>query len=468
MNPAGEVNWGQNVSITCSISTQLLGGTFILKKTSGSLRDTQTSSTNSTTFNIHNVNFDNEGSYQCQYEKNISSHSFNSPLSDSFRLSVAVTFPKPSISMNPAGEVSWGQSISITCSISTQLLGGTFILKKTSGSFRDNQTSSTNSATFNIRNVNFDNEGSYQCQYEKIISSQSFSSPLSDSVRLSVNVTFPKPSIFMYPAGEVSWGQYVRITCSISTQHLGGTFILNKDSGSFRMTQSSSTNSSNFNIPNVNVDNEGSYQCQYEKRSPRQNFNSPLSDSVRLSVNVPLQQPNISLTSPNRGLVWGPEGARVTRGYSFVLTCSINSSHGEGRFLLIFSGSNITTKPAVNLSVSFNFPVAEYEYEGNYSCVYEVTLSRRDFCSPETAPITVTIKFPLLLLVSSVAAGSLLLFLLVLLVVCLVCMRRRQAKHPITIAMSPVAVSALNIYQGVEEVEEEGEDYRNIEAMCSQ
>ncbi|XP_053194217.1 uncharacterized protein LOC128378675 [Scomber japonicus] len=277
----------------------------------------------------------------------------------------------------------------------------------------------------------------------------------------------PKPSISMNPAGEVNWGQSISITCSISTQHLGGTFILMMTSGSFRDTQTSNTNSTTFNIPDTNFDNEGPYKCQYEKSISIRNFSSPLSDSVRFSVNVPLQQPSISLTSPNGGLVWGPEGAEVTRGYSFVLTCSINSSYHEGRFLLIFSGSNITnTKPAVNLSASFNFPVAEYEHEGNYSCVYEVTLSRRDFRSPETAPIVVTIKFPLLLLVSSVAAGSLLLFLLVLLVVCLVCRKRRRAKHPITIAMSPVAVSVVNQYDEDEEME--GEDYVNMESVYTE
>ena len=95
--------------------------------------------------------------------------------------------PRPSISMNPVGEVTWGQDVGITCSISTQHLGGTFTLQQTSGSFRKTQTSSSNSATFNIRQVNFDNEGSYQCQYQTRVSSRDFTSPLSDSVRLSVN-----------------------------------------------------------------------------------------------------------------------------------------------------------------------------------------------------------------------------------------------------------------------------------------
>ncbi|XP_067472093.1 uncharacterized protein [Thunnus thynnus] len=379
----------------------------------------------------------------------------------------SVDVPKPSISMNPTGEVSWGQNVGITCSVSTQVSGGTFILKKTSGSYRKTQTSSTNSATFNIPNVNFDNEGSYQCQYEKSISSQSFSSSPSDSTTLSVTVSFPKPSISMNPAGEVNWGQNVGITCLISTQALGGTFILKKTSGSYRQTQTSSTNSATFDILDVNFDNEGSYQCQYQISGSRQNFNSPLSDSVRLSVTVRLQQPSISLTSPNGELVWGPEGAEVTRSSSFVFTCSINSIYREGHFSLIFSGSNVNyTKPAVNLSASFNFPEAEYEHQGNYSCVYEVTLSGQKFSSTETAPIIVIIKLPLLLLMSSVAAGSLLLLLLVLLVVCLVRRRRRQAKQPVALALTPVAVSVENHY-GDDEDEEEEEDYENVEPVST-
>uniref|UniRef100_A0A8P4K9R1 Ig-like domain-containing protein n=1 Tax=Dicentrarchus labrax TaxID=13489 RepID=A0A8P4K9R1_DICLA len=97
------------------------------------------------------------------------------------------SLPKPSISMIPAGEVTWGQDVDITCLISLhtqQLLNGTFILNQTSGSVREKQTSN-NTATFRI--MNFDNKGAYQCQYQTQISSRDFSSPLSDSIRLSVN-----------------------------------------------------------------------------------------------------------------------------------------------------------------------------------------------------------------------------------------------------------------------------------------
>lgn len=104
-------------------------------------------------------------------------------------------------SLIPAAPVTWGQNVSITCSISTQLSGVTFILQKTSSTFRTTQTSSTNSAIFNIPKVDFDKAGWYRCQYQTNISSQSFNSSMSDSVRLSVT-----------GKTNISWS-YVSFTC---------------------------------------------------------------------------------------------------------------------------------------------------------------------------------------------------------------------------------------------------------------
>ncbi|CAI5674156.1 unnamed protein product [Oreochromis niloticus] len=158
--------------------------------------------------------------------------------------------------------------------------------------------------------------------------------------------------------------------------------------------------------------------------------------------------------SPNTGLVWGPEGAEVIRGDSFVFTCSISSHFPGGVFSLIFSGCNITeTKPAVNNSASFSFPEADYEHRGNYSCVYEVTLSSRKFMSTSTAIMSITLKLPVLLLVSSVSA-PLFMLLLVFLVTFLVCRRRKRARQPealVQIQMAP----RIN--------DEEEEHYVNLE-----
>ncbi|KAF0032258.1 hypothetical protein F2P81_014548 [Scophthalmus maximus] len=218
-------------------------------------------------------------------------------------------------------------------------------------------------------------------------------------------------------------------------------------------------------ICSVNFENEGLYQCQYHHQSQIRfssaDFRTSLSDPVRLSVTVPLQQPNISLTSPDgAGLLWSAEAAVVTRGHGFVITCSISKHYPGGVFSLIFSGSNITdTEPAVDHSATFEFPVAGYQHQGNYSCVYKVTLSSRTFTSIETTSISVIIKSPLLRpLLSSLAPGGLVLLLWVLALICLVHKRRRQAMSP---AVAHFAQCAVRNHRVACEEEEE-EHYVNF------
>ncbi|PWA32906.1 hypothetical protein CCH79_00016415 [Gambusia affinis] len=362
ISPAALVTWGQQVSITCSTAAAPLSGTFILQWTSGSFRMTQSSDSNSATFNISKVSSDHHGELQCRYEPRMSNQSF---LSNSVNL--RVNLPKPSISISSAAEVIWGQQLSITCSVDSAPLKGTFILRQTSGSFRMTQPSASNFATFNISKVTLDHDGEFRCQYEKRMPNQTLTSDLSDLVRLSVNL--PKPCISISPATEVNWGQPVSINCSIAfTQFHFGTFTLQKTLGSFIMTQSTIASLSTFSIRTVTLEHDGEFLCSYRSR---QRFYSIRSDSVRLTVN--LERPIISLTSPDGGLVWGSGGAEVAKGYGFSFTCSINPRYPQGDFSLIFSGSNITeSKPAVRNSASFHFPAAEFEHQGTYSCVYKI------------------------------------------------------------------------------------------------
>ncbi|XP_014865251.1 PREDICTED: uncharacterized protein LOC106931575 isoform X2 [Poecilia mexicana] len=460
ISPAAEVTWGQQVIITCSIAiTQFHYGTFTLQKTSGSFRMTQPSFSGSETFNIQKVTLDHDGEFLCQYR---SRQIFSSVRSDSVHLTV--NLPKPNISISSA-EVTWGQQVSITCSMAATTftsLSGTFILQQTSGSFRMTRSSYSSSATFNIPKVTLDHDGEFKCQFEKRMLSKTFTSLLSNSVRLNDNL--PKPSISISSA-EVTWGQQVRITCSMAATtftSLSGTFILQQTSGSFRMTQSSYFSSVTFNIPKVTLDHDGEFKCQFEKRMLSKTFTSPLSNSVHLRVS--LESPNISLTSPHAGLVWGPGGAEVTKGYGFSFTCSINPRYPQGDFSLIFSGSNITeTRPAVNNSASFNFTAAEFEHQGNYSCVYEVTMTTQRFSSDETEPITLIIKSSSLLLVSSVSSGILLLVLLVSLAVCLGCRRKLCSKRPIPSDQNQMSFQQSN----TKDDENDQDDYENIDIVHS-
>ncbi|KAI9523697.1 hypothetical protein NQZ68_025419, partial [Dissostichus eleginoides] len=515
MYPTAEVTWGQSVTITCSSSSlhrQLISNTtFILEKTSSSFRESRTPGSSFAFFSIQEVNLDHEGWYRCQYQIRVSGRDFNSTFSDSVRLSVSVPQQKPTLSLtSPSGgalggsdgpEVAWGQSVSINCSASTlpeKLISNTtFILEKTSSSFRESRAPGSSSASFSIQEVNLDHEGWYRCQYQIRVSGRDFSSNFSDSELVecgeespgvtagviedggevggfgggegifvgsemelnifvvdlpqqkpTLSVSSPGGEVLVGPDGaEFTWGQSVSINCSSSSVHeqliSNTTFILEKTSSSFRESRTPGSSSASFSIQEVNLDHEGWYRCQYQIRVSGRDFNSTFSDSVRLSVSVPLLQPNISVTSPSGGLFWSPEGAEVTRGHSFLLTCSIAPQYPGGLFSLLFSGSRLNVRrPAVNHSASFSFPAAGPEQQGNYSCLYEVTLSSRTFTSTQEAPLTVIITFPVMVLVSSVCGGALLLVLLVLGGVFFFFLIRRR--RPGDLNQTPMFLGAMN------------------------
>ncbi|KAL0148927.1 hypothetical protein M9458_055731, partial [Cirrhinus mrigala] len=144
------------------------------------------------------------------------------------------------------------------------------------------------------------------------------------------------------------------------------------------LSVSSQTHVSNVTFNhNVDVSHQGSYSCQY---SYQNNIKSPYSNTVNITV-VNLQPPNISHSAPDGQFVVGSQGPVITRGHSFTIICSTESQYPGGSFHL-FRGSNITrSESAVNHSASFSFPEADYSHEGNYSCVYEVSVSSRSFRS---------------------------------------------------------------------------------------
>ncbi|XP_062390807.1 immunoglobulin superfamily member 1-like isoform X2 [Sardina pilchardus] len=463
-------SWGQSVQMSCSISTQHLGGLFTLQQLSGSYRQTKAASGTSAAFTIRQVDFVHEGSYYCQYQTRVSSRDFTSSRSDSVSLSVVVTLPKPALILQTGRNASWGQSVQMNCSISTQHLGGTFTLQQLSVSYRQTKAASGTSAAFTIRQVDFVHEGYYYCLYQTRVSSRDFISSRSDSVSLSVVVTLAKPVLTLQSGRNASWGQSVQMSCSISTQHLGGTFTLQQLSGSYRQTKAASGTSAAFPIRQVDFVHEGSYYCQYQTRVSSRDFTSSRSDSVSLSVVVSLSQPIISVSAPEEELVLGPHGPEVPWGQSFSIICSTKPQYQGGSFHLTSDGSaEIWTELAVNHSASFYFPKADFIHAGNYSCIYEVTLSSRHFPSGKTDVLCVTIRALTWMEWSrhiasarpsvfyGVTLGLLLLLLLLLLVLCSVLLlNKTKAKYVINEEYWPM--SSFEVLQSHQRASEDNED----------
>ncbi|XP_026174460.1 scavenger receptor cysteine-rich type 1 protein M130-like [Mastacembelus armatus] len=240
-----------------------------------------------------------------------------------------------------------------------------------------------------------------------------------------------KPQISFSPATEVNWGDRVEITCTIVTEHSGGTFILKKTQGSFKMEKFSEHEAVTFVFPKVDFNQKGSYFCEYQKKIPNQVIYYPQGNIADLSVVVKLEKPSISLTSPHAMMIYSPDRISVTQGNSFSVTCSTHSIYPGGFFYL--TKSNMTTtemKPAIGHSIFylayFEFPSIDYKHQGEYSCVYGVNISATSFCSVPSKSLQVTVAA-----ISSSSAvagvvGVLVVLLLVLIIGYLFWRRRSQ------------------------------------------
>ncbi|XP_029912970.1 uncharacterized protein LOC115363036 [Myripristis murdjan] len=321
--------------------------------------------------------------------------------------------------------------------------------------------------TLTLPRVTPTDEGQFSCHLET-----QNSTTHSNTVNISI-VKLNQPRIVLTsPDGglarfaersEITRGHSFIITCSISPQYPGGVFHLTF-SGSNIDTKPAVNHSASFLFPVAEFRHQGNYSCVYQVDVVSHNLSSPSSMPVTVIIQLKLNQPRIFLTSPDGGLARFAERSDITRGHSFIITCSISPQYPGGVFHLTFSGSNIDTKPAVNHSASFLFPVAEYKHQGIYSCVYQVEVASHNLSSPSSMPVTVIIKLPSLLL-CLVAARSLVLFLVTLAVVCVVYRRRRGAMQLEAHIQTPMTVRFRNHHVDSDhddEEEEEEQVYKNI------
>ncbi|RXN36719.1 deleted in malignant brain tumors 1 -like protein [Labeo rohita] len=179
-----------------------------------------------------------------------------------------------------------------------------------------------------------------------------------------------------------------------------------------------------FNLVNADVSHQGGYSCHFSYQNST--TKSPLSNTVNITV-VDLQQPNISHSAPDGQFDEGPQESVITRGHSFTIICTTESQYPGGSFHL-FRGSNIIrSESAVSHSASFSFPEADYSHEGNYSCVYEVSVSSRSFRSSASELLLITITASLVPVIG--AAVSAVLFLLSVLIIILLLKRRQKQRN---------------------------------------
>lgn len=103
--------------------------------------------------------------------------------------------------------------------------------------------------------------------------------------RQPVSGDLNKPQITLSPSPSVNWGEKVEITCTVATEHLGGTFVLKRNQGSFQMEKFSEHDAATFVFPKADFSLNGTYFCEYHKKLPNQQaIYYPQGNTAELSI----------------------------------------------------------------------------------------------------------------------------------------------------------------------------------------
>ncbi|XP_052405913.1 uncharacterized protein LOC127951868 [Carassius gibelio] len=473
---------GHSFTIICNTDPQYPGGSFHLFRGSNFTR-TESAVSHSASFFFPEADYSHEGNYSCVYEVSVSSRSFRSSASELLLITITVNLQQPSISLSdpdglfhvgPQGPViTRGHNFTIICYTDSQFPGGSFHLFRGSNLTRT-ESAVSHYASFFFPKADFSLEGNYSCVYEVSVSSRSFHSSDSELLFITITVILQQPSIshsdpdgwfHVGPQGPViTRGHSFTIICYTDSQFPGGSFHLFRGSNITR-TESAVSLSASFFFPEADYSHEGNYSCVYEVNISSRSFCSSASELLLITITVNLQQPSISHSDPDGWFDEGPQGPVITRGHSFTIICNTDSQFPGGSFHL-FRGSNITrTESAVNHSSSFFFPEADYSHEGNYSCVYEVSVSSHSFRSSDSELLLITITASLLPVIG--AAVSAVLLLLSVLIIILLLKRRQKNKNKETNLKCSFTKGAGNTYAGAshdnKNEEDDEADYENVE-----
>ncbi|CAM4365984.1 unnamed protein product [Leuciscus chuanchicus] len=260
----------------------------------------------------------------------------------------------------------------------------------------------------------------------------------------------------------VSPGENIQFRCTTPKSRCNA----NAEFRLFRIGSSVSSekhvSSASFNLVSVSVSHQGIYSCNYFYQNTI--IKSPWSNTVQITV-VHLQQPSLPRIVPDGQFDVGPQGPVITWGHSFTIICSTESQHPGGSFYLFRESIMTRSQSAVSLSASFSFPEADYSHEGNYSCVYEVSLSSRTFRSSASELLVITIKASLLPVIGA-AVSAVLLLLSVLAIILLVKRRKKQRKKETHFKCS-FKKGPANMYaggsHGNKNEDDDEADYENVQ-----
>uniref|UniRef100_A0A8C3RXP0 Ig-like domain-containing protein n=1 Tax=Chelydra serpentina TaxID=8475 RepID=A0A8C3RXP0_CHESE len=266
------------------------------------------------------------------------------------------SYPKPSISVSPAGVIPVGGNVTIRCR--HLHLDMRFLLYKAGvGNYLNYTDPAGSEAEFPITSARREQSGNYTCP--------PWAAP-SPRVRVPGR-EFLKPTIWVSPSRVVALGGSVTIRCE--GRYRSMKFFLRKAGHPNPPVQTVPDGTvAEFPIPSVGREDGGSYTCEYHPIA-EQNRSSHPSDPVEIIVGgeglgSPSRLPP-SYPKPNISL--SPSG-EVSLGGAVAVWC--HGQHRGVRFVLNKERRHFTHVDPVGSEASFSIRNVSREDGGSYSCSY--------------------------------------------------------------------------------------------------
>ncbi|XP_070323658.1 Fc receptor-like protein 5 isoform X2 [Odocoileus virginianus] len=290
------------------------------------------------------VTGENSGNYYCTAD-----NGFGPQRSEAMSLSVTVPVSQPVLSLSPPGSRTLvGNEVRLQCEVQRgslpiwyQFFHEDVLLKK-----REATSWRTVSYSFSVTG---ENSGNYYCTADN-----GFGPQRSESINLSVIVPVSQPVLSLSPPGSRTLvGNEVRLQCEVQRGSLPIWYQFFHEDVLLKKREAISWRTVSYSF-SVTGENSGNYYCTADN-----GFGPQRSESINLSVIVPVSRPVLTLRAPRGQAVVGD-----------VVELHCEAQRGSPPILYQFYREDVTLGSSSSRSgggASFNL-ILETEHSGNYFC----------------------------------------------------------------------------------------------------
>ncbi|XP_041038235.1 uncharacterized protein LOC121274924 [Carcharodon carcharias] len=345
---------GESITIQCTIPSGNSTGRFQLLKDSISVTKSTTFQ-QPLTYSIPNITTNNQGTYACSYQAQMSGRWIPSVLSRSIEIIVTLTPPQPTISTGPEYPVyASGEQVRITCAAPHGTSVGRFQLLKDSITITD-RTSSQPSLNYPIRKITIRDEGTYVCIYQMEVSGRWITSFPSNPMRINITRMLHFDTVQFYLKNIESFESLLSgverwLDKFLLFGQWTNKFKLMVLAGRLKMGLSEEGNKSG-----ITEGLEKHLKLEGLPEKPWSPTEPPLPPRIYASPNHPLY-------------VWGE---------TVTITCEVPPCAPVGRFQLLKGSVSVIASARSQQSLTYNISHATSSDEGPYTCFYQTQVSGR-------------------------------------------------------------------------------------------